>query len=473
VQPIARLLVGGLRGFSTEQTLEFAIPDGTNRGSGLTLLVGSNNAGKSAVIEALRFLPLAKPTSVSQGKRNHDFQDEVRIRVVDAKEVPIAGLRSLEPGGSETVFEPEAEPASLPIFVVPARRTFDTYFGDPGEPTLRDSYIRATRLPPMKQQSLSRFAGRLFKINSQPPSRAEFNRVLEQVISPVPDWTIDQADDGQYFVKFRWGSHTHSSDGLGEGLVSLLFIVDSLYDSEPGSVVVIDEPELSLHPQFQRRLQKLLSEYAKDRQIVCATHSPYFVSWPDFGRGARVARVFKGNDGSKIRNPQPATLQKLSKHSTNLNNPHLLGVEANEVFFLEDNVILVEGQEDVIFLPRIIEQLQVELEASFYGWGVGGAANMLDFAQLLQEMGYQRVVGILDNDQAKLRSALESMFPEFLFWCIAADDIRPKKKRLIRKKDGLLDDAGKIRTQHRQHTLDLLTKTRNYFSAEGHSAVTM
>ena len=30
-----------------------------------------------------------------------------------------------------------------------------------------------------------------------------------------------------------------------------------------------------------------------------------------------------------------------------LNNPHTLGIEANEAFFLEDSIILVEGQEDV------------------------------------------------------------------------------------------------------------------------------
>jgi hypothetical protein len=42
-----------------------------------------------------------------------------------------------------------------------------------------------------------------------------------------------------------------------------------------------------------------------------------------------------------------------------LNNPHLLGINANEVFFLEDNIILVEGQEDIVIFKKISEKLSL------------------------------------------------------------------------------------------------------------------
>lgn len=51
---IQRLTVSGLRGFSEEQSIEFAVPNG-NPGSGLTVLVGSNNSGKTTVLEALGY----------------------------------------------------------------------------------------------------------------------------------------------------------------------------------------------------------------------------------------------------------------------------------------------------------------------------------------------------------------------------------------------------------------------------------
>src|SRR5207237_1180232 len=94
----------------------------------------------------------------------------------------------------------------------------------------------------------------------------------------LPLWTLDQRQ-GQYFIKFDVGATYHTSDGVGDGLVSLMFLIDALYDSAPGDIIALDEPELSLHPAYQRKLSALLSEYAKDRQIIAATHSPYFIDF--------------------------------------------------------------------------------------------------------------------------------------------------------------------------------------------------
>jgi predicted ATPase len=56
------------------------------------------------------------------------------------------------------------------------------------------------------------------------------------------------------------GNYSHSSEGLGDGVISLMFIADALHDSPEGSMLVIDEPELSLHPSLLRRLSRVLAE---------------------------------------------------------------------------------------------------------------------------------------------------------------------------------------------------------------------
>ena len=53
---IKKLSIEGLRGFSEKICFEFALPDGKNIGSGLTILVGPNNSGKSTVIETVHIL---------------------------------------------------------------------------------------------------------------------------------------------------------------------------------------------------------------------------------------------------------------------------------------------------------------------------------------------------------------------------------------------------------------------------------
>jgi predicted ATP-dependent endonuclease of OLD family len=46
------------------------------------------------------------------------------------------------------------------------------------------------------------------------------------------------------------------------------------YLSERGNVVLIDEPELSLHIDWQRMLLPKMAKFIGPRQIIVCTHSP-------------------------------------------------------------------------------------------------------------------------------------------------------------------------------------------------------
>jgi predicted ATPase len=54
------------------------------------------------------------------------------------------------------------------------------------------------------------------------------------------------------FIKFTFDNKSHNSEGIGDGIGSIFTICDALYDSESNSTIVIDEPELSLHPAYQK-----------------------------------------------------------------------------------------------------------------------------------------------------------------------------------------------------------------------------
>jgi len=71
-------------------------------------------------------------------------------------------------------------------------------------------------------------------------------------------------------------------------------------------------------------------------------------------------------------------------------------------------------------------------------------------ARLLHELGYKRVIGILDNDHEEKRADLQKIFPNYKFHCIPAKDIRTKKARSIPETYGLLDENNKIREEYKK-----------------------
>ncbi len=351
---LTSLEITGLRGFVSKQSLSFAQPNGVP-GSGLTIIVGANNAGKSTAIEALRAVAQREGPSFTQGRRNQAAGDQVAIRVVDPSGNATT-LKSVRSGSSETAHQKEQNGVNLSkLLVLPARRVFSPYFGR--STTTRDDYMANIGFPAIRSSTMDQFTYGLFAIEKD---RARFDALLKRVVDPVPDWSIDQMDNGQYFLKVRKGNATHSSEGLGEGLVSLLYIIDALQDSRDGDTIAVDEPELSLHPALQRKLAELLVEFSATRQIVVSTHSPYFVGLSVLPNGATVARVHVVGEESRISQLSSATAASIFGLMKNDNNPHIFGLVAQEIFFVEDYVILVEGQEDVVFFKRV----QATIEAA-------------------------------------------------------------------------------------------------------------
>lgn len=427
---LTKIEIHGYRGFRLCETLDFALPSG-ELGSGLTILTGPNNSGKSCILECLRARSGNQAVSFTAGTRNADVESvEIKYTINGKEEI----LKSIAKGSSETTKSDIDQ--NFHIFVLPSRRAFNPYFGR--SEWSREQYISNSELPAQRSSVLSNFEYRLFNTVKNPEA---FNELLSEALGYRPEWTIDRADQGQYFLKFFNGKHSHSSDGMGEGIISIFAIVDALYDSKPGDVVVIDEPELSLHPSLQKRVALLLSRFSKDRQIIISTHSPYFVNLHALTNGGHLARITTTSEGTKIHQLTPASKDSIQKLSEgNLYNPHVFGLDARELFFQEDKIILTEGQEDVLLYPRVAEQLELSIPGNFFGWGAGGASNISHLCLILKDLGFVKVAGLLDGDKVAEAKVLKEKFPEFFFECIPAKDIRTKPARKATENiDGILD----------------------------------
>lgn len=431
----------GFRSFQTKQTLDLAIPNG-KRGSGLTVLIGPNGGGKSTLVECFQKISVRNGNvSFTSGKRNKLADDRVSIEV--KFNGITASLSTVEGGGSEAVWSNDNRPK---VYFLPARRVFNPYFGK--SIWSRDTFINNPEITQFRASVSDTFSHRLFDISK---NKESFNSVFWTILGKKLDWTIDQEDSGNYYVKVVKDDRiTHNSDGLGEGIISLMFIADAINNSNPDEIIVIDEPELSLHPQLQIRLLDALLDTTRTTQVVISTHSPTMVSMESIVNGGVIARVHETNNSSEINVIDEKCRELCASTLSNINNPHILGNDARSCFFTEDGIIITEGQEDVVLYPRIVQQLGIDTKIPFFGFGAGGASRIAEIAYILHRLGFKRVGAIYDGDkQDDYRSFLEQ-FGQYGYqaWIIPADDVRDKDERQIKGKLGLVNEKGSLKLEY-------------------------
>jgi|FLOH01.1.fsa_nt_gi predicted ATP-dependent endonuclease of OLD family len=131
---------------------------------------------------------------------------------------------------------------------------------------------------------------------------------------------------------------------IGGGNNELLLLLHEIIISG-GKMLAIEEPEIHLHPEAQRKLNRFIEEFSQTTQIFLVTHSTVFVK-PNNLRG--LFRVVKDED-TKIFSMDTRDYIDRDRLEQELN------AENCEMFFA-DKVLLVEGISDKIMMDGLIEK---------------------------------------------------------------------------------------------------------------------
>jgi predicted ATPase len=188
------------------------------------------------------------------------------------------------------------------------------------------------------------------------------------------------------------------SSGIAQA-VGFAFLTE-LVASRPGSIVLVDEPELSLHPQAQRALTRLIESL--EVQCVLATHSSNLLDRAD---PRKVLRLIPTGTGTEIASPSKITDAEARK-LTRFTNP-----QTAEAFFAR-SAVLVEGYSDKLALEAVAERLGRNLDNEGISIvSLDGADTFETFLRLLGNDGFRlRLKGLCDENKEKgWRRALKNM----------------------------------------------------------------
>lgn len=184
---------------------------------------------------------------------------------------------------------------------------------------------------------------------------------------------------------------------LGAGFQNaiVLAILKAFEDrKKQGALFLIEEPEMYLHPQMQRSLYKTIRQIGETNQVIYITHSPHFVTIPEFNE---IVIVSKNNNGTHIKKSTLLTSDVLKNKFRKELDP-----ERNEMFFAK-KLLVVEGDTEKMAFPEFAKRLEID----FDGVGstiieVGGKRNLIDFVDLA--LSFEIPVGLVyDTDSSDFK----------------------------------------------------------------------
>ena len=166
-----------------------------------------------------------------------------------------------------------------------------------------------------------------------------------------------------------------------------------IISNEKAKVLLVDEPEINMHPSVVRSVRDAIYTLAgiAGWQVICTTHSPLFI---DLTR-SHTTLIKVTNNQDKLKYFQTEKVSFTENEKDNLKTLNRCCPTVNEFFFY-DSSILVEGDTEFLAYNHIL--YNSGKEHKYCVINCRGKANIPTFIKILNQFGSQ-AIAIHDLDE--------------------------------------------------------------------------
>jgi hypothetical protein len=214
---------------------------------------------------------------------------------------------------------------------------------------------------------------------------------------------INASDDGED-LQLMIDGKSYKQSGVGSGLIQFILVLVNAAIRNP-SYILIDEPELNLHPSLQVDFLTTLASYA-EHGVLFATHNLGLAR----AVSDRVYSVRKvGRDGREVRDFAGTKDLAAFLGELGFNAYQDLGFET---------VLLVEGPKDVTCVQQLLRHYQKEHQVVLLHLGGSSTINAGCAAQLGEITRISpKVRALIDSERTQAGEALAADRQSFIDTC--------------------------------------------------------
>lgn len=126
------------------------------------------------------------------------------------------------------------------------------------------------------REDFSNMPARLMTLKRNPATKRRLLELLPEVAPGFNDIEV-APEGGQLRLYLTEGSRNVAAHRLSDGTLRFLALLTILLDAGPARLLVIEEPELGLHPDMLPILRDLLVEASSRVQLIVTTHSTLLI----------------------------------------------------------------------------------------------------------------------------------------------------------------------------------------------------